>query len=229
MSSSAKEIVANNIDVSSDTAVEQEDEYIVEKILDKRVIKNKVEYFLKWNGYDDTDNTWEPLENLNCKDLIIDFEKNLKQQNDRKKKEKLERGRKRTSSEAGLSQDSKKHRNSSIYNSKIRVEKADESSEAGPSIPKKSKTLLTENNENSVTEGSKEIENNSTTTSIKKQVKEIIGATNFNGSLEFLVKWEGLRKTEFVSAEELKLKCPQILIKYYEGKLKWRDEPGNNN
>jgi chromobox protein 1 len=55
-----------------------DDIYIVEKILNKRILDNgEIEYFLKWFGYDEDDATWEPEENVFCKDLIQLYETNL--------------------------------------------------------------------------------------------------------------------------------------------------------
>ena len=53
-----------------------EAEYEVESVVSKRdTEEGKVEYLVKWKGYDVSDNTWEPVENLeSSQELIDEFE-----------------------------------------------------------------------------------------------------------------------------------------------------------
>ena len=57
--------------------------FIVEKIVDRRHgPSGRVEYYLKWKNYPDSENTWEPEDNLDCPDLIEEFERKRRQSQD---------------------------------------------------------------------------------------------------------------------------------------------------
>merc|ERR1719318_601033 len=60
-----------------------DEEYEVEKILEKRTQKGNIEYLVKWKNYDDPDdNTWEPKDNLKEATAIIkQYEKDLDAKN----------------------------------------------------------------------------------------------------------------------------------------------------
>ena len=50
------------------------DIYEVEKILDCRISTNgKLEYFIKWKGWDDIHSSWEPKSNLSCPGALAVF------------------------------------------------------------------------------------------------------------------------------------------------------------
>ena len=66
-----------------------DEEYEVERVIKKRVRPGKVEYLVKWLGYENCDNTWEPVTNLYCPKLIQKFER--RQQRKAKKKANCQR------------------------------------------------------------------------------------------------------------------------------------------
>merc|ERR1712034_251275 len=65
-----------------------DEEYEVEKILDKRAEKGGyTEYLVKWKNYEDPEeNTWEPVDNLgDAEKAIKAFEKDLEAKNHKRK------------------------------------------------------------------------------------------------------------------------------------------------
>jgi len=63
---------------SSDSSKLGPDEFVVERIIDKRFSKKlgKDEYYVKWWDYPDSENTWEPIESFtNNVGMLDDFEK----------------------------------------------------------------------------------------------------------------------------------------------------------
>nr|XP_022905013.1 chromobox protein homolog 3-like [Onthophagus taurus] len=144
------------------------EEYTVEKIIDKRVNANgTVEYLLKWIGYDDKDNTWEPVNHLDCPGLIEAFETERAKQD------------------------------------KERV--------------KKRKSMSTPTNE----VRKKKVEDKKQGFDRGLEPEKIIGATDSSGQLMFLMKWAGTDEADLVAAKQANVKCPQVVIKFYEERLTW--------
>ena len=56
--------------------VEGNPEYEVKQVLDSQLKRGKLKYLVKWSGYTDDHNTWEPESNLiNSSEAINDFHK----------------------------------------------------------------------------------------------------------------------------------------------------------
>jgi hypothetical protein len=218
-----------------------EEEYFVEKILDKRKYKDIWKYKVKWVGYSIDDCTWEPIENLEqCRDMVEKFE--------------IERGSKLINSPL----DSKviaepKNKNSkrpsssndipSFKKQKVEEEMQNEINENETTQTKYSITKKTPNNEesNSLLE---EVTNSpiskSTAENDDKNIFEVLG--NFeedtadkilkakilnNENLEFncYVQWikreDGIQpESTWISSKEIYEKDPRLLIRFYETKIK---------
>ncbi|KAH1001342.1 chromobox protein homolog 3-like [Dendroctonus ponderosae] len=260
----------------SDSSSESEEEYSVEKIIDRRVVKGKVEYFLKWKGYSETDNTWEPEENLDCPDLIQEFERNRRAKgakdkkkikdsedsdsnvDDKKKKKarspspeseaepKVKRPRKDVSDKEDSDAEGKAKQKKRKSDSKPQSKKDDEKAKKkvaskkleSDSDEEKSKK---ESKDNEVEKDSDE-ENVSVKGKARKRsdvkdkgkplsrksgfergldAEKIIGASDSTGDLMFLMKWKGTDETDLVAAKEANVKCPQVVIQFYEQRIAW--------
>ncbi|KAJ1135509.1 hypothetical protein NDU88_001948 [Pleurodeles waltl] len=200
---------------------EEEEEYVVEKVLDRRVVKGKVEYLLKWKGFSDEDNTWEPEENLDCPDLIAEF---LQSQKSAHETDKSDSSKRKAESDSELGDESKPKkkkeeepdpRKNTTEAEKLEgsKRKADSDSEIGEeSKPKKKK---------------EEIEK-PRGFSRGLDPERIIGATDSSGELMFLMKWKDSDEADLVPAKEANLKCPQVVISFYEERLTWHSYPSED-
>lgn len=160
---------------------EEEEEYVVEKVLDRRVVKGRVEYLLKWKGFTNEDNTWEPEDNLDCPDLIAEYLQSHKKAGDGDKKDSGKRKVGETDNEPG-SEDSR---------------------------PKKRKDE--QDKPRGFARG--------------LDPERIIGATDSSGELMFLMKWKNSDEADLVPAKEANVKCPQVVISFYEERLTWHSYP----
>jgi len=75
-----EEGVENEEEVEDEEVVEKEEEYKVEKVLDKKSEKAKgkgkttvIKYLIKWEGFDDSYNTWESHDTLKHLDIIKEY------------------------------------------------------------------------------------------------------------------------------------------------------------
>ncbi|XP_029383214.1 chromobox protein homolog 1b isoform X1 [Echeneis naucrates] len=151
---------------------EEEEEYVVEKVLNRRVVKGRVEYLLKWKGFSDEDNTWEPEDNLDCPDLIAEFLQSQKSAHDGKRKA------------------------------------------AGEAEGDDSKSKKKKDDTEKLRGFARGLD-----------PERIIGATDSTGELMFLMKWKNSDEADLVPAKEANVKCPQVVISFYEERLTWHSYP----
>ena len=53
--------------------VNREKEFIVERILDSKIINQKLQYLIKWDRYGIEHNSWEPADDVHAPELITEF------------------------------------------------------------------------------------------------------------------------------------------------------------
>ncbi|KAJ8290671.1 hypothetical protein GJAV_G00016160 [Gymnothorax javanicus] len=164
---------------TEETTVVQE--FVVEKIIRRRVTEGKVEYYLKWKGFTDADNTWEPEDNLDCPELIEEFLKTftIKGENE----EDLSPG------------DTHENPTEELSGSEQLETKVLDPGEREAGTPGGLLNQL--------------------------EPEQIIGSTDRQGELMFLVKWKGTEEVALLSAREASASWPQVVISFYEEKLTW--------
>jgi len=58
---------------------------------------------------------------------------------------------------------------------------------------------------------------------------KILGASDTTGELTFLIQFKGMDQGELIPAKVANLKCPQLVIKFYEERLTWYSDDENDD
>lgn len=79
-----------------------------------------------------------------------------------------------------------------------------------------------ENNDNESDESEDSIGNEGFGRGFK--VEKILGASDMNGHLQFLVKWKNVGKADMIDANIANVNCPQDVIAFYQERITWDAE-----
>ena len=50
--------------------INREEEWVVEEVLDSKMMNQKLHYLVKWEGFGVEHNSWEPLDNIHAPELV---------------------------------------------------------------------------------------------------------------------------------------------------------------
>jgi len=80
--------------------IEGEEEFEVEKIINKRIVQGKEKFLVRWKGYTAEADTWESRENLeNARELVEEFEREYGEEAEELRRQELEEEEKEFSHE----------------------------------------------------------------------------------------------------------------------------------
>ena len=214
---------------------EEEEEYVVESILDCRTRRGKKEYYIKWKDFDDEDdNTWEPIDNLDCAERIKEFHENQSKEDGSSKgktKSRSSTGRaplKRRADSSDSEPVAKVSRNAQPSPLASDGAKGGDKNKKGKGSKKGSQGMNFKININSQDQKGTSEKDNSEPTGFERglEPERILGAApglpeTGNKDLLFLIKWKDSEDADLVPAKLANVKCPQLVIAFYEERVAW--------
>ncbi|CAF2736692.1 unnamed protein product [Rotaria sp. Silwood2] len=170
------------------------DRFEIERIIDKRYRNDRVEYLIKWRGYPESQNTWEPSSNIEGdeeSELLAEYES----YNKRQQQQKFNSGTRPTMNTLSPN----KRRHDEMVNNNL-----------------KKRPLTTGN-----------MQSSNTPTGFERgfEAEKVLGATDSAGELMLLVKWRHSNEADLVPARIVNVKCPALVIDFYEQHSFWTRLP----
>ncbi|CAL8139244.1 unnamed protein product [Orchesella dallaii] len=192
----------------------EDGEYVIEKLVDKQEdVNGNVYYLVKWQGWSEENNTWELEDKFEeMPDLIQEYENGLNNPNPNETEDLNEpQGTNAASPDPA----------DAMENVPIPFPTA-----SPPPPPPVAEMPVGDKILVGFARGFKP--------------KQILGAMICKGELCFMMEWEGTAMKNLVPAREANVKCPQIVIDWYESKINWNTSrslhemlgqpaPNNNN
>ncbi|XP_062393879.1 chromobox protein homolog 3b [Sardina pilchardus] len=185
-------------------------EFVVEKIIQQRVTNGKVEYFLKWKGFTDAENTWEPEDNLDCPELIEEFLRGTHT-----------------------------HTHTHIHTHTLSLSRSSGGGEQGgpggpgglltefhiqPKEEEMEMEMDTHRRPLCLGEAPELLQERAAAAGTLVGLAEpecIIGSTDRHGELTFLIKWKDSEEVALMSAREASERNPQMVIAFYEERFRF--------
>ena len=179
--------------------------YEVEYIENDRINNGKKEYYVKWRNFPVSDNTWEPEENLDCANIIQNYE-------DAKLDSLLDPA--------------------AAVNNTQKQQAASTSHQLTEILQRKKPFTSISGNINTMKQqniDSSKPENSNDPVGFARGLKpeKIVGSTDSEGKLYYLLKWEKSDRCDLVKHTECHEKCPSLVIKYMEERLTWQADSKN--
>lgn len=194
-SQSVQETTSEGLD-ESDKVPREEEVYKVEKIINRRIKDGIVEYRIKWLGYDSSENTWEPEENLDCIEIVEEF---LEAQSKGELDNYSNNGSEPEDDQVKDIENVTEDNNMEVSND-VDVDLDCDLDEMNEEEKRQCLTLFYEQSYN-------------------KEPETIIGVTDACGELMFLVRWKNSDTADLVPATIANEKWPQLVIKFYEDRI----------
>lgn len=207
-----------------------EEEYSVEKLVGRRQNPDTgaLEYLVKWLDYPDDANTWEPIDHLNCQDLIDQFNTDWDVQLKSKKKNRVNKLQQSAKKKKLENSTPNKAASQNIKENRLIVEDDDLSANTKQTTDKSKDNIDKgdHSEEKVLTNGfgthheSSYISTTKADTANEENILEIVTATvNDHDHLFFVLKRQGKEGLEIISSEELEERAPKLLCKWYRERM----------